>query len=83
MSTNKTEIFVYADWVGMMNPQKIGVLYAQQAKGKKAFSFEYDRDWMASKKSFLLDPDITFFKGQQYPNGKENFGVFMDSMPDT
>ena len=83
MSTNKTEILVYADWVGMTEPQKIGVLSAQQAKGKKAFSFEYDVDWLASKKSFLLDPDISFFKGQQYPNRKENFGVFMDSMPDT
>lgn len=83
MSTQKVEIFVYADWVGMHEPQKIGVLSAQQAKAKKAFSFEYDMDWLSSKKSFLLDPDISFFKGQQYPNGKENFGVFMDSMPDT
>jgi serine/threonine-protein kinase HipA len=30
-----------------------------------------------------LDPDISWFTGQQFPNGKENFGVFMDSMPDT
>jgi serine/threonine-protein kinase HipA len=37
MSTNKTEILVYADWVGMPDPQKIGILSAQQAKGKKAF----------------------------------------------
>ena len=83
MTQNKTDIYVYAHWQGMLEPKMIGILSAQQAKGKKAFSFEYDRDWMASKKSFLLDPDITFFKGQQYPNGKENFGVFMDSMPDT
>lgn len=83
MSTNKTDILVYADWIGMPEPQKIGVLSAQQAKGKKAFSFEYDVDWLASKRSFLLDPDIAFFKGRHYPSGKENFGVFMDSMPDT
>ena len=31
----------------------------------------------------LLDPDITWYTGLQYPNGKENFGVFLDSMPDT
>ena len=53
MSTNKTEILVYADWVGMTEPQKIGVLSAQQAKGKKAFSFEYDVDWLASKIIFM------------------------------
>lgn len=37
MSTNKTEILFYADWVGMPEPQKIGILFAQQARGKKAF----------------------------------------------
>lgn len=26
---------------------------------------------------------IAWYGGQQYPNGKENFGVFLDSMPDT
>ena len=31
----------------------------------------------------LLDPDITWYTGPQYSNGKENFGVFLDSMPDT
>ena len=32
---------------------------------------------------FLLDPDISLFSGSQYPNQKENFGIFLDSMPDT
>jgi hypothetical protein len=67
----------------MPEPKCIGVLSAQQAKGKKAFSFEYDVNWIRSKEQQLLDPDITWFTGPQYPNGKENFGVFMDSMPDT
>jgi len=31
----------------------------------------------------LLDPEINFFSGPQYPTDKENFGVFLDSMPDT
>ena len=83
MATNKTEIFVYAHWLGMPNPKCIGLLSAQQAKGKKAFSFEYDVDWISSKEQQLLDPDIAWFAGAQYPNNKENFGVFMDSMPDT
>lgn len=83
MAANKTEIFVYAHWLGMPESKCIGVLSAQQAKGKKAFSFEYDVDWISSKEQQLLDPDIAWFTGPQYPNGKENFGVFMDSMPDT
>lgn len=67
----------------MRKPKCIGVLSAQQTKGKKAFSFAYDADWIRSKEQQLLDPDIAWFSGPQYPNGKEHFGVFMDSMPDT
>lgn len=83
MATTKTDIFVYAHWLGMKEPKLIGVLSAQQAKGKKAFSFEYAKDWIQSEEQILLDPDIEWYTGQQYPNGKENFGVFFDSMPDT
>jgi serine/threonine-protein kinase HipA len=83
MAPKNTDIYVYAHWLGMPVPKCIGVLSAQQAKGKKAFSFEYNADWIRSKEQQLLDPDITWFSGPQYPNGKENFGLFMDSMPDT
>jgi len=80
---DKTDIWVYADWKGMIFPKCIGILSAQQAKGRKAFSFSYDANWISSQEQLLLDPDIAWYSGQQYPNGKENFGVFLDSMPDT
>ena len=83
MKKKKLTIFVYAHWKGIKTPQLIGTLSALYAKGKKAFSFEYDKDWIHSKSQFLLDPDIQFYSGPQYPNNKENFGVFLDSMPDT
>lgn len=83
MALNKTDIYVYADWIGMIEPKLIGILTAQQAKGKKAFSFEYDAIWLKTEQKFLLDPDISLFSGSQYPNQKENFGIFLDSMPDT
>ena len=83
MSQNKTDIYVYAHWQEMKEPKIIGVLSAQQAKGKKAFSFEYDNDWLKTEQKFLLDPDIQLYGGPQYPNQKENFGIFLDSMPDT
>src|SRR5690606_12419835 len=53
------------------------------AKGKKTFSFEYQKEWLKSKQQMLFDPDIQFYGGPQYPVEKENFGIFMDSMPDT
>lgn len=79
----KTEIYVYAHWKGLPEPKIIGILSAQQAKSKKAFGFEYDNNWLKSGQKFLLDPDIQLYSGPQYPNHKENFGIFLDSMPDT
>lgn len=83
MAGGKTDIYVFAHWKGMPEPKLIGTLTAQAAKGKKAFSFEYDKNWIKSESRRLLDPDIQFFSGAQYPNNKENFGIFLDSMPDT
>ncbi len=83
MATKKTNILVYADWMGLSGPKLIGTLSAQQAKGRKAFSFHYDPQWIRSEAQRLLDPDIQWFTGAQHPDSKENFGVFMDSMPDT
>jgi serine/threonine-protein kinase HipA len=83
MSTNKTDICVYAHWKEMSEPKIIGILSAQQAKGKKTFSFKYDKEWLKSEQKFILDPDIQLYGGLQYPNQKENFGIFLDSMPDT
>ena len=83
MALSKTAIYVYAHWLGMQEPKLIGILSAQQAKGKKAFSFEYDTAWLKTGQKFLLDPDISLFSGAQYPNQKDNFGIFLDSMPDT
>lgn len=83
MAQNKFDIYVYAHWKGMCEPKLIGQLSAHFAKGKKAFSFEYNKDWIKTKQQLLLDPEIQFFSGPQFPNNKENFGIFLDSMPDT
>lgn len=84
MAQNKFDIYVYAHWKGMAEPELTGILSAHFAKGKKAFSFEYDKDWIKTKQQMLLDPDLQFYTGPQYPNNhKENFGIFLDSMPDT
>lgn len=83
MTTHKTDIFVYAHWLGMTEAKRIGILSAHQGKGRKSFSFEYQKDWLTSNQAFLLDPDIQHYSGPQFPVSKENFGIFLDSMPDT
>lgn len=83
MAKKKFDIYVYAHWQGIEVPIEMGILSAHFGKGKKAFSFQYNKDWIQSKHQVLIDPDIQFYSGPQYPNNKENFGVFLDSMPDT
>src|SRR5690554_4236981 len=83
MAKGKFDIYVFADWAALENPTLVGILSAHFAKGKKAFSFEYDKDWLKTDAQRLLDPDIEFYPGPQYPTNKENFGIFLDSMPDT
>lgn len=83
MARGKFDIYVYAHWKRISDPKLMGKLSVHYGKGKKAFSFEYDQDWLSSREQILIDPDIQFFEGPQYPNNKPNFGIFLDSMPDT
>lgn len=62
----------------------MGTLKAEQLRGKEVFSFEYDKTWLATGFALVLDPDLQFYAGSQYLNGREkpNFGLFLDSSPD-
>jgi len=82
MST-KTNLYVYAHWKGLQEPKIIGVLSAQQTKGRTTLSFEYDKDWLKSEQNFLLDPNIQLFGAHLISNQKENYRIFLDSIPDT
>lgn len=83
MQQDKVDIEVYADWQGIPLPKRTGTLSAHRGKGRKSFSFAYDPDWLVSEDSLVLDPDIQWYSGNQFPTEKENFGVFSDAMPDT
>ena len=65
MAINKTDILVYAHWRKMPESKLIGTLSAHHGKGRKSFSFEYNKQWIRSKEQFLLDPDIGWYSGQQ------------------
>ena len=83
MDKSKTDIWVYSHRLGMQVPKCIGILSAHFGKGRKSFSFEYDKDWISSHEQLLLDPDLGWYSGPQFPNNKDNFGIFLDSMPDS
>lgn len=84
MASKKTDIIVYAHWQGMPNPVKLGILSAQEARGHLAWSFAYEEEWLNTRSQLLVDPDLDWFTGPQYSkDDKPNFGMFLDSMPDT
>jgi serine/threonine-protein kinase HipA len=61
----------------------MGVLTATPARGREVFSFEYDEGWIEAGHPNALDPALRLHRGAQYlPDGRENFGVFLDSSPD-
>ena len=84
MKINETVIWVYADWEAMEVPRFMGMLTAQRVRGKEIFSFEYHEAWLSSNRAILyIDPNLGLYKGKQYlPEGKNNFGMFLDSAPD-
>jgi serine/threonine-protein kinase HipA len=77
------DIYVFAHWTGLMEPVLMGVLKAEFIRGKEIFSFSYSQDWLKSRYSQILDPELQFYSGSQYvKEEKQNFGVFLDSSPD-
>lgn len=80
----KQRIWVYADWTGLNSPQLMGTLQAELLRGREIFSFEYERDWLATSQAQLLDPDLLLYGGKQFLHDaqKSNFGIFLDSSPD-
>lgn len=82
MKKQATVVYVFADWLGIDTTKLVGKLRSEHSKGKQLFSFEYDKNWLKGNENFILDPNLTFYPGKQFSEN-ENFGVFLDSMPDT
>lgn len=76
-------IYVYYDGEQVASPMLMGTLVSTHLRGKEIFSFEFDQAWLSDKRFRSFDPDLQLFKGRQYvPQGKDNFGIFLDSTPD-
>ncbi len=77
------QIEVYAHWAELPHPTLMGTLRATPSRGKEIFSFEYSPAWLRGNQAHALDPSLQLFQGVQYaPQGRENFGIFLDSSPD-
>ena len=77
------QIYVFADWQYLKKPTLMGILNVEHIRGSEIFSFKYDNEWLKNQPTQLLDPELGWFKGNQYLNTEQdNFGLFLDSSPD-
>lgn len=78
-------IAVHADWVGLAQPLRLGLLHARRGAGRDVFEFAFDATALAhpAAANLHLDPRLGLFEGRQHPpRGHETFGVFADASPD-
>lgn len=78
-------VAVYADWIGLAEPLRLGWLHARRGAGREVFEFEFDAEALAhpATVNLHLDPRLGHFAGRQHPpQGHETFGVFADASPD-
>ncbi len=78
-------IAVYADWDGLSEPLRLGLLHVRRGSGREIFEFEFDPVALAhsSLANPQLDPRLGLYEGRQHPlQGSETFGVFADASPD-
>ena len=77
-------IHVEADWDGLREPLRLGVLYADVASGREVFAFEFDKAALADRtiSQLVLDPRLGMFAGRQYGKVGVLFGCFADASPD-
>lgn len=78
-------IGVYADWEGLQQPRRLGVLHSRRTRAHETFEFQYDPAALADPVigQLVLDPKIFLFEGPQYPPApQDRFGMFADSSPD-
>lgn len=81
--TEPRRIEVWADWLTLGEPTRVGTLTAVHSRGKEVFSFEFAKDWLNNPHACDLDPSLQLYAGPQYsPVKQSNFGVFLDSSPD-
>ncbi len=78
----KRDVWVYADWESLAEPEKVGLLSAETIRKHEVFYFEYNEQWLSEKHSLAIDPKLNLFKGRQFNDQQGNFGIFLDSCPD-
>lgn len=78
-------IAVYADWEGLPEPFRLGLLHTRRSAGREVCEFEFDTAALVHPTlvNLQLDPRLGLYEGRQHPpQGSQTFGVFADASPD-
>lgn len=78
-------IQVYGDWSDDEPARRLGTLRVGPRRAGELFEFAFDDAVLkdAALAGQMLDPDLQFFRGPQFPrDGRTMFGAFKDSSPD-
>ena len=74
-------IYVYEEF--FEKTELMGYLYSDIIRGTEHHSFEFCNSWLKEHRfNFMIDPDLSYIPGRQYPVSKTTFGIFSDSSPD-
>ena len=75
------DVLVYVDLQG--KPELVGRLWTRLRKDRETATFEYDKNWLAHKERFSLEPALKLGPGPFHaPSDKPLFGAIGDSAPD-
>jgi serine/threonine-protein kinase HipA len=75
------DVFLSATNLG--KETRVGTMFRDVFRTDMPATFEYDPNWLKSGNSFMLDPRLTLWAGEQHPEiDMPTFGIFMDSAPD-
>lgn len=79
---NEKVIYVFEEW-SSITPVLMGTLFVEYLRGEETYSFSYEPNWLKNNEEISLDPNLFPYEGRQYiPEGKRQFGIFLDSSPD-
>jgi len=79
---SRTEVEVHVDLDG--TPHLAGVLHGASRNGRTSTRFFYAEEWLRLPGRFAIEPALSLGPGGHTPDGgREIFGAFSDSAPDT
>ena len=80
MSEVRNHVLVQVDAPELGPQRSVGSLSRERTRSKSVVSFAYDPLWVAASDSFVIDPSLPLFEGDQYQ--AELPGIFTDAAPD-